>query len=134
MRRIFSLALLLAASPAAAADLQVGTWFGHGQPGDKAAMYIDRMNPDGSFRVHHRACRKGKSYDQVQTGRWTRKGDMMTIRIETVNGAPETRTDTYRIVSESQTAQRYVYLPENFEYNSRRVAPNYEMPRCDLVS
>jgi hypothetical protein len=133
--RLFFLALLLAASPAAAAaDLQVGTWFGHGQPGDKAAMYIDRMNPDGSFRVHHRACRKGRAYDQVQTGRWSRKGNMMTIRIETVNGEPESRTDTYRIVSESQTAQRYVYLPENFEYNSRRVAPNYEMPRCDLVS
>ena len=134
MRQAVFLAVLLTASPAMAADLQIGTWFGHGQPNDKAAMYIDRMDPDGSFRVHHRACRKGKAYDQFQTGRWLRKGDIMTIRIETVNGVPEPRIDTYRILSESQAAQRYVYLPDNFQYNSRRVAPDYEMPRCDLVS
>ena len=44
----------------------VGTWFGHGQPGDTASMYIDRMRADGTWRGEYRTCRKGKVQDQVQ--------------------------------------------------------------------
>ena len=52
MRTAFAGVLIfLLASPAQAASYMVGTWFGHGQPEDKASMYIDRMRPDAQCPV-----------------------------------------------------------------------------------
>jgi hypothetical protein len=75
MRMVAATLFLLAATPAAAQSWMVGTWFGHGQPQDKSAMYIDRMRPDGSWRGEYRTCLKGKPEDQLQTGRWAVNGD-----------------------------------------------------------
>jgi hypothetical protein len=126
--------LLLAALPARAAAPLVGTWFGYGQPWDKSAMYLDTMEPNGRFHAHHRFCQKGKSVDQIEQGAWSVEKDMLTIRIETVNGQFEPRVDDYKLLAVTARQQHYVYIPMNFAYTSQRVAASYKMPTCDLVS
>jgi hypothetical protein len=127
-------ALVLMAVPALAApSYMVGTWFGSGQPHDRSSMYIDRMRPDGSWRGEYRTCNKGKSEDLVQEGRWSLNGDVLSLRVEKVDGSFMPRTDTYRILQHSPTAQKYVELPLNFAYSPQRVADNYTMPSCQLV-
>ena len=112
----------------------VGTWFGHGQPEDKSALYIDRMRPDGSWRGEYRTCLKGEAIDQVETGRWSLAGDILSLRVEQVDGAPAPRTDTYRMLSHTTQSQKYLSLGWNFPYTPQRVADDFRMPSCELVS
>jgi hypothetical protein len=131
----FALALMLTAAPALSApSYMVGTWFGTGQPHDRSSMYIDRMRPDGSWRGEYRTCVKGKAEDLVQEGHWSLSGDMLSLRVERVGGMSMPRTDVYRMLGHSPTAQKYLSLPQNFSYTPSRVADNYVMPPCDLVS
>jgi hypothetical protein len=134
MRAPLSLAFLLLSSPVLAAPSLAGNWFGSGQPANKSAMYLDRMFPDGTFRVHHRTCIKGKAFDQHAAGRWMKTAEGFTISIQTVNGEPNPRTDVYRLMSVDAHKQRYVYLPTNFAYEARRVPGDFKMPPCDLIS
>jgi hypothetical protein len=135
MRRLLACLVMLAApAPAFAAPTMAGIWFGHGQPGDQLAMYLDQLRPNGDFLVHHRTCIKGKTLDQFASGRWSVAGDMLTINIQMVNGQSEPRSDVYRTQSVDAKTWRYTYLPTNFSYSARRVAENFKMPSCDLVS
>ena len=129
------MALLLLTAPAfAAPSYMVGTWFGTGQPHDRSSMYIDRMRPDGSWRGEYRTCVKGKPEDLVQDGSWSLNGDMLILKVRTVNDFPMPRTDTYRMLQHSPAAQKYVEVPMNFAYTPRRVTDDFKMPPCDLVS
>src|SRR4051812_45567094 len=133
--RIASAALiLLAATPAFAQGWMVGTWFGHGQPQDKAAMYIDRMRADGSWRGEYRTCIKGKPLDQTQTGRWVINGDTLVLNVESVDGVRSPRTDSYKMLSHSATAQKYLSLDWSFPYTPQRVADDFKTPSCELTS
>ena len=134
MIRLAACLAMLLPSTALAAPGMAGNWFGYGQPEDKGAMYLDRMTPDGNFRVHHRTCIKGKAFDQHAAGRWSQSGNNFTINIQTVDGLPSPRTDVYRIVSMDAKSQRYIYLRTNFAYDARRVPDSFKMPPCDLVS
>jgi homogentisate 1,2-dioxygenase len=129
-----ALALVLLASPAAAQSWMVGTWFGHGQPHEKSAMYIDRMRADGSWRGEYRTCVKGKCEDQIQTGRWSVKGDMLVLQVEKVGNIMMPRTDNYRMQAHSPVAQKYVSLDWNYTYTPQRVADDFRMPSCELTS
>jgi hypothetical protein len=130
-----ALALMLIAAPVTAApSWMIGTWFGTGQPHDRSSMYIDRMRPDGSWRGEYRTCHKGKAEDLVQEGRWTLEGDILVLTVKMVDGMTLPRVDRYRMLSHSNTAQKYVELPMNFAYTPSRVPDNYKMPPCDLVS
>jgi hypothetical protein len=124
----------LAAVPAGAGSYMVGTWFGHGQPEDKNAMYIDRMRPDGSWRGEYRTCPKGKAINRVQTGRWSLAGDILSLWVEQVDGALAPRTDFYRMLSHTAQSQKYLSLGWNFPYAPQRVAGDFQMPSCELVS
>ena len=125
----------LLASPAQAASYMVGTWFGHGQPQDKASMYIDRMRPDGTWQGEYRTCRKGKKVpDQVQVGRWALAGDILTLGIETVDGLFAPRTDTYKMLAHSAVSQKYLSMAYHFVYTPQRVDDHFQMPSCELTS
>ena len=126
--------ILLTATPAAAQTWMIGTWFGHGQPQDKAAMYIDRMRPGGSWRGEYRTCNKGKAVDQLQTGHWSVEGDTLTLKVETVDGIASPRTDTYKMLAHSPVAQKYLSTAWNFLYAPQRVVDDFQMPSCELVS
>jgi hypothetical protein len=127
---------LLLATPVQAASYMVGTWFGHGQPEDKSALYIDRMRPDGSWRGEYRTCLKGKASDhtQVQVGRWSLAGDILSLKIESVDGAPEQRTDTYKMLAHDAHSQKYISAAWNFPYTPQRVPDDFQMPSCELTS
>jgi len=135
MRALLVCAVLLSAAPASAQSYMVGTWFGHGQPESKDAMYIDRMLPDGRWRGEYRTCSKGKTIDdQVQTGRWSLQGDILRLTVETVNGRPMPRTDDYKMLAHSANTQKYVSLSWNYPYTPARVLDNFQMPSCGLTS
>ena len=134
MRLLAACLVLLIASPACAQSYMVGTWFGQGQPHSKESMYIDRMRPDGSWRGEYRTCLKGKPEDQTQTGRWAMKGDTLILSVETVDGVRSPRIDSYKMLSHSSATQKYVSLGWNFSYTPGRVADDFKMPSCELVS
>ena len=135
MRRLAAALLLMAAQANAAPSYVIGTWFGHGQPEDKSAMYIDRMRPDGSWRGEYRVCLKGKpADDQVQTGRWKLDGDMLTLGVETVNGKFWPRRDLYKMLAHDTHSQKYLSIDRNFVYTPLRVADDFKMPSCELTS
>jgi len=125
---------LFSAAPAFAASDLVGTWFGHGQRDDKNAMYIDRMFADGRWRGEYRTCVKGKALDQVQTGHWSFQGDILSLRVDTVNEVLWSHTDGYKMLAHSDKAQKYISLDWNFPFTPKRVADDFQMPSCDLVS
>jgi hypothetical protein len=127
--------ILLSAVPAGAApSYMVGTWFGHGQPQSQEAMYIDRMRADGSWQGEYRTCAKGKADDQIQMGRWSLAGDVLSLKVDTVNGVPMPRTDTYKMLAHSANSQKYLSMAWNFPYTPGRVADDFQMPSCELVS
>jgi hypothetical protein len=140
MRWLLAAFLLMAAPVQAAPSTMVGTWFGHGQPEDKSSMYIDRMRADGTWQGEYRSCVKskpsGKPSDQtqIQTGRWKLDGDILTLGVETVNGQFWPRTDTYKMLAHSATAQKYLSLGRNFVYTPQRVTDDFQMPSCELTS
>jgi hypothetical protein len=135
MRAVVVCAVLLLAAPATAQTYMVGTWFGQGQPESKEAMYIDRMRPDGQWRGEYRTCSKGKAIDdQVQTGRWSLQGDILSLKVETVNGQPKARTDLYKMLAHSAKTQKYLSLSWNYPYTPMRVADDFQMPPCALTS
>jgi len=134
MRWLAAVLLLSAVQAQAAPSTMVGTWFGHGQPDDKSAMYIDRMRADGTWRGEYRVCLKGKPRDQIQEGRWKLDGDILTLGVETVGGQFWPRTDTYKMLEHSPAAQKYLSLGYKFVYTPRRVADDFKMPSCDLTS
>jgi hypothetical protein len=135
MVRPAALVLLLAlGAPPGPAPFPVGTWFGQGQPHDRSEMWVARMAAGGGFWVQFRACRKGKSADQFETGRWSLQGGLETIAIATVNGQPQPRQDRYEILHQDGRSQTYRYLRTGFVFTSHRVPDGYKMPRCDLVS
>ena len=128
------MSILALAAPASAASYMVGTWFGHGQPQDKEGMYIDRMRADGSWRGEYRTCIKGKALDEIQEGHWTLQGDMLSLRVDTVNGMRETRTDLYRMLGHTATSQKYLSLGYNYPYTPTREPDDFKMPSCQLIS
>jgi len=126
--------VLLSAVPACAASDMVGTWFGHGQPENRDSMYIDRMLADGRWRGEYRTCVKGKASDQIQTGRWSLQGDILSLQVDTVNGVLMPRTDAYKMLAHGAKMQKYVSLNWNFPYTPQRVADDFKMPSCELIS
>lgn len=112
----------------------VGTWFGHGQPENKDSMYVDRMLTDGRWRGEYRTCVKGKASDQIQTGRWSLQGDILSLQVDTVNGVLMPRTDAYKMLAHGAKTQKYVSLNWNFPYTPQRVADDFKMPSCELIS
>ena len=97
-------------------------------------MYIDRMWPDGRWRGEYRACAKGKASDLTQAGRWFLTGDILTLKIETVAGVREGRSDTYKMLFHDPGTQKYVSLQNQFIYTPQRVADDFRMPSCELTS
>ena len=133
MRWLFAAFLLFAASPALAQDWMIGTWFGH-VPGRGRIMYIDRMRADGTWRGEYRTCERGKATDQSKTGRWSMKGDLLVLEVETRNGKPYPYTDPYRMLAHSSKTQKYVSLRSVGVFTPQRVADDFQMPSCELVS
>ena len=124
----------LTAFPARAAPSLVGIWFGQGQPYDKRSMYIDHFMANGKYRSDFRDCHKDKAEDSYEDGTWSVKGDILTINVERHNGVAAPRGETYRLTLVTQTRFKDVYLPLNFPFDERRVADDFKMPACDLVS
>ena len=134
MRLIAGLAFCLIALPAAAAPSLVGSWFGQGQPGDKASMYLDHLMADGKIHSRFRDCRNGKTYDSEEDGTWSISGNLLTIQVNFHDGALMPRTDVYTLDAASSKGFRITFIPLKFPYDERRVDDKFEMPSCQLVS
>jgi hypothetical protein len=139
MRRAIRLLFCLVASaavaaPALAAPSLAGTWFGQGQPGDKASMYLDHFTADGRLHSKFRDCRGGKTYDSEEDGTWSISGKLLTVQVNFHNGALAPRTDVYTLDGVTAKAIRITYLLLKFPYDERRVDDKFEMPSCQLVS
>jgi hypothetical protein len=131
----FLLCTFVFATPVQAADSwMVGRWFGTGQPNDKSQMWLGQAASDGKFHALHRACFQGKARDATNDGTWSLEGDILTIRIEKVDGTQALSTDIYRVLSHSETRQSYRHEASGFVYNSRKVDSKFQMPPCDLAS
>jgi hypothetical protein len=133
MRWLFAAFLLFAASPALAQGWMIGTWFGH-EPDNPNIMYIDRMRADGTWRGEYRTCNRGKPIDRSNTGRWSMKGDLLVLDVQMVDGRRDPYTDPYRMLAHSPTTQKYVSLRSVGVFTPQRMADDFQMPSCELVS
>jgi len=70
---------------------------------------------------------------EVPTGRWSVAGDVLTLKVDTVDGAALPRTDTYKMLAHSPASQKYLSTAWNFPYTPQRVADDFQMPSCELV-
>jgi hypothetical protein len=139
MQRVIGVLLCLAASsafvaPSLAAPSLAGTWFGQGQPGDKASMYLDHFTADGHLHSKFRDCRGGKATDSEEDGTWSISGNLLTIQVNFHNGGLAPRTDVYSLDAATAKAFRITFLLLKFPYDERRVDDKFEMPGCQLVS
>jgi hypothetical protein len=97
-------------------------------------MWLIHQAADGTFRVLFRTCVKGRNLDEVETGRWELNGDVETLHVRSVNGAPASLDDSYRILSHDGQKQVYRFPRTGFVYSSRRVDETFEMPSCETIS
>ena len=139
MRRWIGLVVCIAAStafvaPSLAAPTLAGTWFGQGQPGDKASMYLDHFMADGRLHSKFRDCRNGKAMNSEEDGTWSISGNLLTIQVNFHNGALAPRTDVYTLDAATAKEFRITFLLLKFPYVERRVDDKFEMPSCQLVS
>lgn len=128
--------LLLIAAPAAAPthpSFLTGFWFGQGEPHDKTEMWLAHASPNGDFAVQFRACRKGKGTDLLQKGKWRFQDGIETVQITLSNGQLVFNETPYKILFHDGNHQTYS-MPDGFVFKSNRVAANFQMPACDLVS
>ena len=137
MRLSVALCGLLLASPSLAQpNWMIGHWYGYGQPHDKSQMWLETVAPGGRLQVIHRTCVQGKAFEELQEGRWSLKGNILTVRMERIDGQTlsEVRDDIYRIQSHTATRQTYRLERTGFVYNSRKVDGKFQLPPCDLSS
>ena len=134
LRTVAGLCFVLAATPALAAGSLAGAWFGQGEPFDKTEMYLDHFLPNGEIHSQFRLCLKGEVRDSTEDGTWAVSGNILTIKVARHNGQPAPRQDVYRL--DLVTPQRFkeTYLALNFPFDERRVANDFQMPSCELVS
>jgi hypothetical protein len=131
---LFVCLFLIPVLPVQAAPYVVGTWYGQGQPDDRHEMWLEHMLPNGGYDGLYRSCADGKATDVFQTGSWSLDKDIITIRVATVNGAFEPRTDLYQTLSEGKSVWTYRYIRLNYVYNARRVSDNFQLSSCDTIS
>jgi hypothetical protein len=133
--RVLAAALLMQmmAVPASAQSSFSGYWFGH-QPHNMNAAYFLTIRPDGTFETHHRRCLKGQAFDHFVTGSWILSGDLITYHVATVRGLPRPRVDLFRLISVDAEQQTAIFLPLNLTYVAHRVAADFVLPSCTLVS
>ncbi len=58
----------------------------------------------------------------------------MSLKVDKVDGFPEGRTDTYKMLAHDARSQKYISLGKNFPYTPQRVADDFQMPSCELIS
>jgi hypothetical protein len=58
----------------------------------------------------------------------------LRLQIDTVNGRLMPHTDDYKILAHSPKTQKYISLVDNFPFSPERVADNFQMPSCELIS
>ena len=134
LRIAAGLCLVLPAAPALAAASLAGTWFGQGEPFDKTEMYLDHFLPNGEIHSQFRLCQKGQARDSTEDGSWAVSGTILTIKVARHNGQPSPREDVYRLDLVTPQRFRETYLALNFPFDERRVADDFQMPSCELVS
>ena len=109
-----------------------GYWFGQGEPHDKSEMWLAHASPNGDFSVQFRACRKGKTPDLFQKGKWWFQDGIETVQITLSGGQIIFNETHYKILSHDAKSQTYS-MPSGFVFRSKRVDAKFEMPSC-LVS
>src|ERR1700742_616321 len=117
-----------------AAPFLVGSWFGTGQPDDKASMWLIHQQAGGAFTVLFRSCVKGHNFDEVETGHWQLNGDTETLQVQTMNGRNISQRDDYKILWHDGGKQIYRFSGTGYVYTSKRVDPNFQMPDCQTIS
>jgi hypothetical protein len=108
----------------------VGDWYGRGQPGgDTITVYLDHIKADGTFVSEFERCLGKKGSDIVESGTWAASTEILHVNTK-VNVSNDGKTWIYRIVAA---------LPESrdelgYEFNAKRVSPDFRLPGCLQIS
>lgn len=134
MRRLLLSVLLGLHAPSAIAGpaFPAGYWYGEGQPYDNEAMWLAHLSANGDFSAQFRACRRAS--DEWETGSWSLKGDIETIRTLTSNGRAVQIENSYKILSFDGRKQVYLLIRTGFVYHAVRVDEKFRLPPCGLTS
>ena len=110
----------------------VGFWYGIGEPGDPAVMYVDAFHPDGRFDAMYGKCEKAQLVNQqTQSGTWKLEDGVLTINSTVINGKPDRFDHSYTVELLSATEFHARLRERDFLFVERRV-PKFEFPPCYL--
>ena len=145
---IFALAMATMASLscgtaiAAGASSVVGDWYGLGQPHDKEMAYLDHIKPDGTYVSEFEVCNGKKSEHHIESGTWSSSPDITRVVTPVIDNRPVHFQYDYAMVSND--GKTWIYRiaasePENpaaigYQFNARRVGPDFRMPGCLQIS
>jgi hypothetical protein len=120
----------------------VGDWYGIGQPHDGEMAYLDHIKPDGTYVSEFEVCKGKKSEHHVESGFWNASPDITRVITKIIDGHAVDFTYDYQMVSND--GKNWVYKivasdPENpealgYQFNARRVTPDFRMPGCLQIS
>ncbi|HET7086798.1 MAG TPA: hypothetical protein VFI23_18670 [Rhizomicrobium sp.] len=132
-----ALSILIAAPAPQHPSFLAGSWFGQGEPHDRSEMWLAHAAPNGDFAVQFRACRKSQNgyqaSDLIQKGKWWFQDGTEMVQITWSNGQVMFDETPYKILFHDGNHQTYS-MPSGFVFKSSRVAADFQMPACDLVS
>jgi hypothetical protein len=139
---VVSLAALSIFPAKAAGGSVVGDWYGLGQPHDKEMAYLDHIKPDGTYVSEFIVCRGKKSEHHIESGTWSASPDITRVVTTVIDNHPVHFQYDYAMVSND--GKIWVYRiaasePENptaigYQFNARRVGPDFRMPGCLEIS
>jgi hypothetical protein len=116
-----------------------GYWYGKGYQPDmrKTMQWLTINRANGSYSVEFREYSNCElKFAQMEEGRWTVSGDVLTKRTLTVNGQPVRDEpyyrDTYRIIELSDRKMRIVHEKTGQDWTSERVAKDFTFPECGV--
>jgi hypothetical protein len=140
----FALIAVLACNGAVAANRApvIGDWYGIGQPHDGEMAYLDHIKPDGTYVSEFEVCKGKKSVHHVESGFWSASPDITRVVTKIIDGHAADFTYDYQMISNNGKTWVYKIVasdPENpqalgYQFNARRVTPDFRLPGCLQIS
>lgn len=138
---IFLLIVLLLGAGLAQASSVEGYWYGNGyQPlARKMMQWLTINRSDGSFTTEFREYNNCELVSvQIETGKWSISGNILTKKTLAVNGRPVSEidyyTDTYTITELNVPQMRLVHEKTGQDWTLKRVDKDFTFPDCKNIS
>jgi hypothetical protein len=104
--------------------------------------YLDHIKPDGTYVSEFEVCKGKKSAHHIESGFWSASPDIARVVTKIIDGHAADFTYDYQMISNDGKTWVYKIVasdPENpqalgYQFNARRVTPDFRLPGCLQIS